>query len=292
MARQLVGKFLFLTFMLGMFGGSLFGQTAEITGVVTDPNAAAVAGAAVTVRNVETSIVFESTTNSQGYYTFPLLNPGKYELAVSKAGFRTANRPGIQLYVAQVARIDIGLTLGEIRESVSVEAEAPILASESATVQQVIGSKKITDLPLNGRDFTQLATLTPGAISRGTNSSMQAPSMSVDGSRVGKTVFMIDGGSVSSQYFDVASIVPSVDAIQEFSVQTNSLRRRIWARHVDRERFVAIGNQPNARRSFRVPAQSGARRAQLFQHHRRTAGGETESIRIYSGRSDRDSARI
>lgn len=76
---------------------------------------------------------------------------------------------------------------------------------------------------MNGRDFTQFpATLVPGAISRGMNSSLEAPAISVNGSRNSKTVFMVDGGSVSSQYFDVASVVPSVDAIQEFTVQSNA----------------------------------------------------------------------
>src|SRR5713101_4884147 len=131
-------------------------------------------------------------------------------------------RPGIKLDVSQIARVDLNLTLGEVRDSVTVIAEAPILTSENATVGQVIGNKKILDLPLNGRDFTQLATLAPGAISRGTNASLEAPAISVNGSRNSKTVFMVDGGSVTSQYFDVASVVPSVDAIQEFTVQSNA----------------------------------------------------------------------
>jgi Carboxypeptidase regulatory-like domain len=205
-----------------VLGAAAFGQTAEITGVITDPNGAAIVDAAVTARNADTGINNEAVTNSQGYYTFPHLNPGNYEIAVRKSGFRTTTRPAIKLDVAQVARIDLSLTIGEVKESITVEAEAPILSSQIATVEQVIGSEKIVNLPLNGRDFTQLATLVPGAISRGTNSSMQAPAMSINGSRTSKTVFMIDGGSVSSQYFDVASIVPSVDAIQEFSVQSNS----------------------------------------------------------------------
>jgi hypothetical protein len=116
----------------------------------------------------------------------------------------------------------LSLTIGEVRESVNVAAEARILSSETAAIGQVIGSKKILDLPLNGRDFTQLSTLVPGAISRGTDSASQTPLISVNGSRNSKTVFMIDGGSVSSQYFDSASVVPSVDAIQEFTVQSNA----------------------------------------------------------------------
>jgi len=77
--------------------------------------------------------------------------------------------------------VDLSLQLGEVKDSVTVVTEAPILTSESATIGQVIGNKKILDLPLNGRDFTQLATLVPGAISRGTNSSLEAPAISVNG---------------------------------------------------------------------------------------------------------------
>ena len=200
----------------------LYAQSAQITGLVTDPSGTAVPGAAVTVTNVDTGIRHEVTTSDQGYYTVLYLNPGNYQIRVQKEGFKVVERQAIALNVAQIARIDVSLQLGEIAESVTVLSEAPLLATETGTVGQVIGNKKILDLPLNGRDFTQLATLVPGAISRGTNSSLDAPSLSVNGARSGRTVFMIDGGSVSSQYFDVASITPSIDAIQEFSVQSNS----------------------------------------------------------------------
>ena len=197
-------------------------QTAQITGLISDPAATAVPDAQVTVTNVETGIRHVTATNGEGYYTVPLLNPGTYEISVQKTGFKATTRPNIKLDVAQIARVDLGLQLGDVKDSVTVVAEAPILSSESAVIGQVIANRKILDLPLNGRDFTQLATLVPGAISRGSNSSLEAPAISVNGSRNSKTVFMIDGGSVSSQYFDVASIVPSVDAIQEFSVQSNA----------------------------------------------------------------------
>jgi hypothetical protein len=217
--RGLMSRFIVPMSLLGV---AAFSQTAEMTGLITDPARTAVPAARVSARNVETGISAQAVTNEQGYYTITHLNPGSYELSIQKDGFKAATRPDIQLDVAQIARIDVALVIGEIKDTVTVTAEAPILASETAVVGQVVGSKKMLDLPLNGRDFTQLATLVPGAIGRGINSSMQAPSMSVNGARVGKTVFMIDGGSVSSQYFDVATIVPSVDAIQEFSVQSNS----------------------------------------------------------------------
>lgn len=200
----------------------VFGQTGQITGMVIDPAGSAVPGAVVTATNVATSVRTEVVTNDQGYYTLLFLNPGDYRLRVQKPGFKAAEHPAIKLDVAQIARIDLPLQLGEVAESVMVGAEAPLLVTETATVGQVITNKKILDLPLNGRDFTQLATLVPGAISRGVNSSLDAPSLSVNGARAGRTVFTIDGGSVSSQYFDVSSITPSIDAIQEFSVQSSS----------------------------------------------------------------------
>jgi hypothetical protein len=200
----------------------LYAQSAQITGLITDPAGTAVPGAAVSVTNVETGIRNDTITNEQGYYTVLFLNPGHYQIRVQKAGFKALERAAIELNVAQIARVDLSLPLGEVAESITVAAESPLLATESGTVGQVIGNKKILDLPLNGRDFTQLATLVPGAISRGVNASLDAPAMSVNGARNGRTVFMIDGGSVSSQYFDVASITPSIDAIQEFSVQSSS----------------------------------------------------------------------
>lgn len=200
----------------------VFAQTGQMTGQIVDPAGTSVPGARVVVKKIDTSILTEASTNEQGYYTFPLLSPGTYELNVQKPGFKSTTRPGIKLDVGQVARVDLALSIGEVKDSVTVMAEAPILSSERATIGQVISNKKILDLPLNGRDFTQLATLVPGAISRGTNASLEAPAISVNGSRNSKTVFMVDGGSVSSQYFDVASVVPSVDAIQEFTVQSNA----------------------------------------------------------------------
>src|ERR1700730_11874734 len=187
---------------IAIFAAVSFGQTAELTGLITDPSGAPVPDAAVSVRNVETGVNTDTVTNTQGYYTVTHLNPGNYELTVQKSGFKALTRPGIKLDVAQVARVDMGLTGGDIKDKVTVVAEAPIISTETAVVGQVISSKKILDLPLNGRDFTQLATLAPGAISRGSNANLQAPAMSVNGLRNSKTVFMIDGGNVTSQYFD------------------------------------------------------------------------------------------
>ena len=223
MHRQEYPVHLVLLAVVMILGIPAFGQTAAITGVITDAKAGAVGDATVTARNVNTGIKIEAPTNYEGYYTFPRLNPGNYELTVRKSGFRAATRPAFKLDVGQVARVDVTLTVGDVSQTVTVMAEAPIVASETATVQQVVGAEKIVNMPLNGRNFTQLATLTPGASGGGLQSSEQSHQISINGMRNSKTQFMLDGASVSNQYFDVPSIEPSVDAIQEFSVQSNSL---------------------------------------------------------------------
>ena len=272
-----IGLFLYLAALA-------FGQTGQITGLVSDPSNTAVPNAKVVVTNTGTGIRREAASNDQGYYTVPLLNPGTYDLTVQKTGFNAVTRSGIKLEVVQTLRIDIMLALGDVKESITVITEAPILTSENATIGQVIGSKKILDLPLNGRDFTQLATLVPGAISRGTNASLEAPAISVNGSRNSKTVFMVDGGSVTSQYFDVASVVPSVDAIQEFSVQSNAFAAENGQGTAIITASLRSGTNQLARIGVRVPAQPGSRRPQFFQRVERAAAREAESVRLHVGR--------
>jgi hypothetical protein len=270
-------------------------QTAQITGLITDPSGTPVPDTRISVTSVETGIVTETRTNEQGYYTVAHLNPGDYTLTVQKEHFKAVTRPGIKLNVAQIARIDLNLVIGEVLDTVTVSAEAPILASETAVVGQVIGSKKVLDLPLNGRDFTQLATLVPGAIARGTESQTQGPTMSVNGGRVGKTVFMVDGGSVSSQYFDVALIVPSVDAIQEFSVQSNSfsaengqgttivnVNLRSGTNQIHGSAFEFLRNQVlDARNFFNASAVRPAVKQNQFGF---TFGGPVFLPRVYNGK--------
>src|SRR5436309_10111369 len=103
-----------------LFSATAFGQTAAITGVITDAGGGAVGDATVTVRNSGTGITTEAQTKFEGYYTFPRLDPGDYELTVRKAGFRVATRPAFKLDVGQVARVDMSLTVGDIAESVTV----------------------------------------------------------------------------------------------------------------------------------------------------------------------------
>ena len=145
---------------------SLWAQpTATIVGRVADATGAVIGGAKVTARNAATGLERATTTSDTGDYEMPLLPiTGAYTLSVSKEGFQTQELTGIVLQVDQRARFDVTMKVGSISEKVTVEELAPIVNTESGSIGQVIGNKNIVDLPLNGRNFTQLATLLPNAV--------------------------------------------------------------------------------------------------------------------------------
>ncbi len=142
--------------------GLAYAQTqGEITGVVSDPSGAVVAGAENRVKNVETGLSRQVLTNAQGVYRFPSLYPGMYEVRAAHSGFQSAVRSGIDLQVQQVARIDFELGVGPVTESVQVTGGAPLLDTESATAGTVIENRRIVELPLNGRNFLLLVSPAP-----------------------------------------------------------------------------------------------------------------------------------
>jgi hypothetical protein len=197
--------------------------SAKILGRVTDATGAAVQDAKVTAVNTATGLERETVTNASGDYEFPLLPiTGRYDLSISKTGFQTYQLSGIELQVDQQARYDVALTVGNISERVSVTAEAPIVNTEIGQIGQVIPNRTIVDLPLNGRNFVQLATLLPDTVRGPDGQQTGNTTIAVSGGRYGKTEFLLDGVSDSDQLFDGVTVTPSVDAIQEFKVQQNS----------------------------------------------------------------------
>lgn len=201
----------------------------EITGVITDAGGAAVSGATVTVINTGTGAARKTETNSEGIYAFPALLPGPYTVRVEQQGFKTSLRENIQLEIQQVARIDITLEVGSVGETVTVTGGVPLLSPESTTVGTVIENKRIVDLPLNGRNFLQLVATAPN-VSAGFTSAGQANSrqggtranqnISVAGQRSYFNRFTIDGIENTDVNFNTPIILPSIDALQEFKVQT------------------------------------------------------------------------
>jgi len=204
-------------------------ELATLTGTVTDPSTAVLAGVSITVTNEETGVVTRSNTTPSGRYVIPGLRPGVYKLEASRASFKQFNQSGITLQVNQVARLDFTLEIGDVTEQVSVHGEASVLEVESSARGAVIDSRKIVELPLNGRDYNQLALLSPGVLP-------PTPRLSsigfkgvfnVNGNRAFQNSFLLDGvdnNSYATSYRgnNAQILQPSVEALQEFKIQTNA----------------------------------------------------------------------
>ncbi|HEY0875714.1 MAG TPA: carboxypeptidase-like regulatory domain-containing protein, partial [Vicinamibacterales bacterium] len=138
--------------------------TGTITGVITDESGAVVPGVTVEVTNTDTNQSRSTVTGADGFYTFPLLQPGPYSIKATLQGFRTFLREGVRVTVESTSRVDVRMSVGQLEESVRVTADSPLVETASATLGTVIDEKKIVELPLNGRNFTQLGTLIPGVV--------------------------------------------------------------------------------------------------------------------------------
>lgn len=197
--------------------------SATILGKVTDASGAVVEGARVSVANTATGLTRNTVTTGTGDFELPSLPiTGAYTLTVEKQGFQTQEFSGIVLQVDQHARYDVTMKVGNVSEKVEVTTEAPIVNTETGTIGQVIPNRTIVDLPLNGRNFVQLAQLLPNVVRGPAGQQTGATTISVSGGRFGKTEFLLDGIEDSDQLFDGVMLTPSVDAIQEFKVQENS----------------------------------------------------------------------
>src|SRR6266536_1573525 len=195
--------------------------SATISGSVSDSTGAAVVGAAVTVVNADTSFKRMTTSNGVGQYAVPGLTPGTYNLSVELKGFKKFQQTGMTLQVDQNAEINVVLEVGQTTEVIEVRGQAPLIESTSASIGAVIDTYKITQLPLNGRNFVQLALLVPGA-NTGAPGASNGGGFSVGGARSEQNAFQIDGTSNSDSYQNRVSVIPNIDGIQEFKIQTNN----------------------------------------------------------------------
>jgi Carboxypeptidase regulatory-like domain len=204
-------------------------ETATITGTVRDASGAVVPGATVTVVNVETNISARTQAGEDGAYVIPSLRPGDYSVTVESTGFQKTVRTGVTLQVAQVARVDIALQPGQLTDAVEVVGRTPLLDAMTSSRGAVIDQKKIVELPLNGRDYNQLALLSPGVLPgtpRLASVNFKGV-LNVNGNRTFNNVFLLDGVdnisySNSFRGENVQLVQPSIEALQEFKIQTNA----------------------------------------------------------------------
>ena len=206
--------------------------TATINGVVKDPTGAAIPNARVELINVGTSVVRSTSTNSDGAYAFPSVVPGVYTMQASATGFSTVTQHESTLEVGQTATFDFQLTVGTAQQNVTVNAaEGATLETATSELGTVVNTKEVTDLPLNGRNFTQLLTVTAGVANINRDQSASGGSgwagnslgsftfPAVNGARNRSNYFILDGANDLNTMLGMYNYAPIVDAIQEFKTQ-------------------------------------------------------------------------
>ena len=239
----------------------VFGQTEKgsLVGTVSDANGSAVSNATVTITDLGTKTTQTFTTNSDGIYNAPFLNPGSYEVSAAAPGFSKTVVTNVVVSVGSRANANIELKIGAVTETVNVEDSAPLVQTENANVGQVITSQQLTDLPSANRNIYSFLSLDSTVTGQGVNSSNaeafrleSAGTMSIGGGRPSSITFKIDGQANTDPTFGTPTITPSLDSIKEFQLQNNAYSAEF-------EGFAQVN----------VATKSGARRfrGSLFEFH-------------------------
>ncbi|MGH9931559.1 MAG: carboxypeptidase regulatory-like domain-containing protein, partial [Pyrinomonadaceae bacterium] len=249
-----------VAFLLAALTIPTFAQTnkADIVGTVTDSAGAAVPGATVTITKVDTNASRTVTTGDAGEYQAPSLEIGIYKVTASKSGYQTVNQDNVVLQTSDRLRLDFSLAAGTVSGEVTISAEAPLVETESSDRGSVITGREVNELPLSGRNFTQLATLTPGVVrannvglgggpearsfnngdprsgsggpgssnSQGSSESSRfnrsgGAAISANGQRASNNNFSLDGVDNNEPQFGTIGTFPNPDAIAEFKVTTS-----------------------------------------------------------------------
>ena len=202
-------------------------QTGQINGVITDNTGAVLPGATVKAVEVATGLSRDTVTGADGRYIFTSLRPTTYDITAELQGFRTAQRKGVVLQANQYLTVSFTVELSNIAETVTVTGESPTVDVTSATISEVVESKRIVELPLNGRDAAKLSTLVAGMVLQQVDqeSGKTIPGalrLSTNGTEARQVSFRLDGTSHTDPYFQQNQPFPFPDALQEFSIQTSN----------------------------------------------------------------------
>lgn len=222
---------LFLVSSLSGLAAFAQGSSGGLNGTLTDSSGALVGGAALSLVNEATGVQRQTTTNATGTYVLNNINPGTYTIRATHAGFAQAERSGVVIGVNQTVTMNLALAVGAETQTVSVQANSALLEASTSELGTVIDDKVTTDLPINGREFTQLLTLTPGAsrLNTSQNTSGREPAgpgavvlPAMHGQNNRNNYFMMDGISDNEDLFSTFAVSPTVDDIQEFKVQSHN----------------------------------------------------------------------
>ena len=200
--------------------------TGTISGYVRDSSGAVIPQAKVTVTHVQHGTVYPTTTNSEGFYNYPALDPGDYTLTVEKEGFERTVQTGLSLSVGQNLRVDAAMTVGTVTQQVSVSAEAPLVDTTSGTVSGLVDDRRIVDLPLDGRNIMSLAEIVPGVLNvkapESLSDARSGPMMNTNGGRQNMNLYTFDGSFFNNPSRNTGMNYPPPDAIQEFRLLTSN----------------------------------------------------------------------
>src|SRR5579883_3039209 len=224
--KATISLFVILVSLVPVFSSLTLAQsTAAINGTVRDTSGAVIPGATLTLENLATGVKRSVTTNNVGVYAIPDVSPGKYTLTVRKAGFVAQSEVGFTLFVNQTVTFDFTLAVGSTAQQVTVQGTAAHLEASTAELGTAITGTQVTNLPLNGRNFTQLLTLTPGVspISVAQNSGGFTANPvgtftfpAVNGQSNRSNFFLLDGINDQGSFVSTYGVAPILDSIQEF----------------------------------------------------------------------------
>lgn len=213
-----------LLFALSTCRAQSGGATGTIVGTVVDSTGAVIPEARVSIIEADTNVTNTTSTSASGTYSLASLKPGRYRVTASARGFETTTVLNVVLVVGSEQRVDLKLAPGSEQQTVNVTAEAVGLDTENSAVGQVVTGEEIVDLPLNGRNFTQLLLLNSGAVSNsGEQGSLRANegnALTIQGSRPTSNQYFLDGININDTYYQTPAVVPSIDILQEFQEQT------------------------------------------------------------------------
>ncbi len=224
--------FLLLALLLGTVAWA--GITGSISGLVIDPSGAVVTGAQVIAIETRTGIRTETVTDSKGYYSFPTLPIGTYDVEVHQSGFKTFRQTNVVVDANSAVKVDVTLQVGTTSENIEVHSDAVQVETQSTQMGEVITGTRMTTVPLNGRAYTDLLSLQPGVVpsaygaqapgmnDRSPSGGLNSGNQSVNGQREAANGFMVNGANVEEGKNNGAAVIPNLDAISEFRIITNN----------------------------------------------------------------------